>query len=79
MLGWEGLLKRIPKISFVDVGLVQTALDLIESCGWKMGEDICGWTQAKIKKEDGDVFLETCQKVTKKINNKGLNAISSLQ
>ena len=66
MLGQEGHLKRISKISFVDVGLVQTALDLIESCGWKMGEDICGWTQAKIKKEDGDVFFGNLPKSDQK-------------
>ena len=26
-------------VLFVDVGLVKTGLDLIESYGWKMGED----------------------------------------
>ena len=40
---YAGLKRSWPKDSknvlFVDVGLVKTGLDLIESYGWKMGED----------------------------------------
>ena len=44
---YVGLGKSFPRdsknISFVDMGLVKTGLDLIKSYGWKMGENICGF------------------------------------
>ena len=46
MLGWKGLVLGIPRnVLYVDVGLVQTCLDLIESCGWGGGGGGGGWTQ----------------------------------
>ena len=40
MVGWEGLGPRDSKnVSFVDVELVQTVLDLLKSWGWKKGVD----------------------------------------
>ena len=36
---YAGLVRSCPldskKVSYVDVGLVETGLDLIKSCGWK--------------------------------------------
>ena len=49
MLGWKGLVLEVPRMyhTYVDVGLVQTGLDLIESYGWGgVGSGgVGGWTQ----------------------------------
>ena len=44
---YVGLGRSCPRdsknVSLIDVGLVETGLDLIKSYGWKMGENICGF------------------------------------
>ena len=47
MLDWKGFVLGIPKMYHnVDVGLVLTGLDLIESWGWVGWVVVVGWTWA---------------------------------